>query len=723
MKILHKRLVAFLAAAFIIFSAFFSPVPVSAHAAETNVKFDDTDVLEDLRSMDGFDIQKYGFYSSPEPEMHVINVVEYCYSFYENLRDNYGLYLYVYNPNGLYIDTDNYGNCVQIAVKYDSTPVTDQSQPMDYEKFDLELCSVCSAPNLERLFYKFKVIDHKSRWDNKTIAERVNSNARRYDISGIELVREGHSNADEYPLTGKYSVDGEFNAYGSFVFSGYAKGYGPNQSAESTLTCKIQKLETVRLDVKHTFYRTESSSMGYGYQNQIDTVYFSVPKRLFDAYGTLQRIKAEWYEYKTKPILVTSNKEYYDWISKYIGMSADSVPDDRYFVTEPFDSYPEDLVASWWFLLCGRIVPGIVWATPKGHRATDYAVNSWNVKEGWESTFQVDPLYYVFGTKNWCDISEYDPYAEDIEAQGGVSSNRLYEYIKSYGKTIQNGYLPIKNGQISADLFEDDIDEDRKMENERGKIQKGYSYYDFDASLDLQSWLGYSDSDHSYWETFKNFGFWAALFGSDEIPTDQGRTIAPIQVITPEDTDLQDPQLADEFFINSADVTEFRKECNDAFTVDGKNDEEKYVVLFRFAVTDYYNEGVWLGKWVDNGYDDYEKGQAYLAQESVFFDFDVIQLSFLKDEQWHVIAAVSNPIDIVNGITTPTNLSSEDGWPEWLKWTVGVVALILAIILLWPILPLIIKAVVWVVTLPFKLIAAIVKALKKPKEKRRNGKE
>ncbi len=187
------------------------------------------------------------------------------------------------------------------------------------------------------------------------------------------------------------------------------------ENAGSTLSCKISKLERVQLDVKHTFYRTESSSMGYGYQNQIDTVYFSVPKRLFDEYGELQRIKAEWYEYKTKPILVTSNKEYYDWISKYIGVTADQITDDRYFVTEPFDSYPEDLVASWWFLLSNSIIPAIMWSIPKGHRTVDYAVNSWNVSEGWESTLQTDPLYYIFGTKDWCGIEEYDPYAENVE--------------------------------------------------------------------------------------------------------------------------------------------------------------------------------------------------------------------------------------------------------------------------------------------------------------------
>ena len=676
-----KRFVSMIAAACFFVAAMISPPAVQTHAAENDIKFDETDVLEDLQSIEGFDIQQYPYYDSDEPEMHVINVVEYCYSFYENLRDNYGLYLYVYNPNAFNIDVDSYGNCVQIAVKYDNDIILEKSQPVDYEKFELKFCSVSTAPNTERLFYKFKVIDHVSRWDGKTIAERVNGNGRRYDISGIELVREGHQNADEYPLTGKYSLDGGYDSYGSFMFTGYAKGYGPDQNAESTLKCDVKKLETVQLDVKHTFYRTETSSKGPEFQNQIDTVYFSVPKRLFDEYGTLQRIKAEWYEYLTKPILVTSNKEYYNYISQYIGKRTDTVPDDKYFVTMPIDMgstgfHPHNVTG----VLMDGVGSLLDWLIKPGHNFTDYVNAMWNVYEGYACQMDISPLYYIFPTKNWCDIKEYDPYSEDIEGQGGVSSNRLYEYIKSYDKTIEKGYLSIKNGKISADLFEDDINAVRKIENERGKIQKGYSYYDFDADLDLQSWLSLGDvldsEGMNFWQKWTVNGFWDALFLETEIPEETGRIISPIQVLTSKSKELKlsDPQLSDELLVHPSDITEFRKECDDAFTVSGKDDEERYVVLFRFAVTDYYSEEVYLGEWKDNWFDSLEKEQAYLAQETVFFDFDVIQLSFLKGEDWHVIAAVSNPIDIVDAIT-PYTSPAESGLPYWLRVVLGIIGL------------------------------------------------
>jgi hypothetical protein len=42
----------------------------------------------------------------------------------------------------------------------------------------------------------------------------------------------------------------------------------------------------------------------------------------------------------------------------------------------------------------------------------------------------------------------------------------LYQYILKYNKTFNNGTLPIKDGTISADLFESDIDASRKVDNE-----------------------------------------------------------------------------------------------------------------------------------------------------------------------------------------------------------------------------------------------------------------
>ena len=123
----------------------------------------------------------------------------------------------------------------------------------------------------------------------------------------MELVTKGSKNAVEYAVGGSYK------------FSGYVSGYGADENAESNLTCSVTELETISLDVRSTNFRTQSSSAGKDHQNQLDSVYFSVDNSLLEKYGKLQKIKAEWYEYKTAPIVVVSDKGIYDTLNGYVG--------------------------------------------------------------------------------------------------------------------------------------------------------------------------------------------------------------------------------------------------------------------------------------------------------------------------------------------------------------------------------------------------------------------
>ena len=415
----------------------------TAYAAGNGSSFDNTKVLDDLlpATVGGkpFDIRDYPF--DENGEVKVISLIEYCYSYKANQRDNYGLYVYIYNPQGLNLSTDSKRNKIQMAISYNA-----EGNPDTYEKFSLEFCSKVESGDYKNLFYKYKVVDRKI--DGTTFDQRVNSNERRYDISGIELTVHGSGTATEYHVGTTYR------------FTGYAAGYGQNSNEESTLRCEIEKLETISLSVKHTFYRSKTSTLGAGHQNQLDTVYFTVPKSYIEEYGKLQRIKAEWYEYKTKDILVTSNAAFYQAAKPYVGVPLGSKP-NQYGQYE----YVEDI--------------GYSLGINAGKAGDMYVADwGWNLGTGYFHS-PTNVLYYMFYVS---DIDEYDPYAKKVSS-GGVESNELYEYIRSYSKTFENGRLPVKNGTISADLFEADIDESRKMDNASGKIQMGYSCYDFDADL------------------------------------------------------------------------------------------------------------------------------------------------------------------------------------------------------------------------------------------------
>lgn len=646
-----KKLLNVWFACILLFTSLFGNI-FAAYADSGGNNFDRLNVLDDLRSIENFDIAQYPFYESDRPEMHVINVVEYCYSYRANEQDNYGLYLYVYNPNGLKIETFNRNNKVQMAVRYNTSPITETSAPTDYEKFTLQFCSRSEEPDYANLFYKFKVIDHKSA-DGKTVLDRINSNARRYDISGIELVTYGNETATEYPITGAYALNGNLGCYGTFIFTGYAAGYGADRAAESTLNCKVSYLESVQLNVKHTFYRTKTSIQGAGYQNQIDSVYFAVPKRLFETYGKLQRIKAEWYEYKTKDIIVTSNTNFANAARPYLGkdirnsgLSLGLIQDRK----------------------IGQMgMPGITTATW-----------AWNKLDDTYVVPELGYLYYLFETDN---IAEYDPYAAVTE-NGGIAGNELYDYIRSYSASYDTGKLPVKNGTISADLFTADLDESRKVDNENGKIQNGYSYYDFDADVDLQVWQSWKDGDPSFLESSRNFGFWNTLLG--RIPEETGREIKPIEIIEQSHLTGTAQEISERLCVNYNDVKALKGFYNDAITVnpDDKTDEEKLVVLFRFATTDYYSANVDIQKrsTVVIGDNDLTKGQVYRAWESVFFDFDIIQLTFNRNGKYTVIPVVSSPVDIVNAVTPPAIIDNSN--LPWWAYVLAVLAILVVISLL-----------------------------------------
>ena len=663
------KALSLLIAIVIVFGVVTTAAPNIAYA-EGTLNFDTTNVLDDLRSSsvggEPFDLNDYPFDESKD--IQIINFVEYCYSYKANMRGNYGLYVYVYNPKGLNLSTSSKSNKIQMASSYDA-----DGNPNDYVKFDLQFLSKSEESNYKNLFYKFKVIDRKI--DGTTFAERVNSNERRYDFSGIELLTYGANNATEYAVNG------------TFKFTGYSQGYGPDASAKSTLTSTVEYIETITLDVKHTFYRTKTSIKGAGYQNQLDTVYFAVPQRFFDTYGKLQRIKAEWYEYKTNDIVVTSNQDFYNQASSYVGKHVG------------YDYY--DSVLS------------------LGQQAGDGGGGVMVAKWGWNLGTNYlhvpcETLYYLFKVNN---IEEYDPYA-DIVSIGGVESNALYEYIKNYNKTFDKGTLPIKDGTISADLFADDIDDYRKLDTEFGKIQKGYSYYDFDADVDLQKLTSWQEGNPSFWDNWMNWGLWDTIFGG--IPEEESRTISPIYTLKASDLNGSDEEIAERLLINAADVPALKSYYNDAVTVSGKDDEEKVVVLFRFATSDYYSAAVDIMELRTVLPDKYTKGQAYRAWESVFMDFDIIQLTFNRDGVYKVIPVVSSPMDIVNSITPPVQMT-DDG--EWWKILLAVLLIILLIIILFPVLPWIIKGLFWIISLPFKAVAALFKSIDKAKKKRSEKKE
>ena len=659
----HKFLYAVLAFFLCVCTLFTSLVKIGVAYAESNdgVQFDNTNVLDDLRSstVDGkpFNLNEYPFDSTgliKSPK--IINFVEYCYSFKVNMQDNYGLYIYFYNPQALELDTSNKGNKIQLAVKYDG-----DGTPTDYEKFDLQFCSVSTEPNYYRLFYKFKIVDKKGA-DGKTILQRVNSNERRYDISGVELVTKGNKNAVEYAVGGTYK------------FSGYVSGYGADETAPSNLTCSVTELETISLDVKSTNFRTQSSSAGKDHQNQLDSVYFSVDNSLLEKYGKLQKIKAEWYEYKTAPIVVVSDKGIYDTINGYVGKNIGEHTDGlRYSL-----GYDRNVISSQY-----STVINYGWS---------YNVDCYS---------SVGLSTFVVGSADICPLLPYLFYTGGTSVSDyNIPTETLKQWIYTYDKSANNGYLPIKNGQISADLFMESVDDGRTF---------GYNCVEIDAS-EKYDLLSYSEN-HGFWDKVCDYGFFSTLFG--KVPTDNNvYGIEPIYAVKDSDLSYDNNGISSALLLDKNDVDDFKTYYNNAKA------QDKTTFLFRYAVTDYFAGTLTIDdSQSTNGL--LIKDTAYMAKETVFMDFDIIQLTFNRDGVYHVIPVVSNPIDVVGAITPPVEFDGNNWWIIVLILIVVIIALILLAPILPTIIGLLVKLIVligkglwWLICAPFKLIGLLIEKIK-----------
>lgn len=641
----------------LVFGVVISAAPNIVYAAESETQFDKTNVLDDLNasSVNGapFDVRKYPYSQTGTPR--IITFVEYCYSYRANTQDNYGLYVYIYNPQGNAINLSTTQNKIQMATKYDSN-----GNATEYQKFNLQLCSR-SEGDYNNLFFKFKVVDREI--NGTTFIDRVNSNERRYDISGFELVTMGSKNATEYTVGGTYK------------FTGYAKGFGPDTNAESTLNCVVEDMETLSLEVHHTHYRTNVSSAGKDHYNEVNTVYFSVPERVFNDYGNLQKIHAEWWEYKTKMAAITSNKDYYDQLIQYVGTD----------VGEYDSSVPVWLYSGYSGQSSGQIgsptIHNFEWVYNKDMSTKYTAFGSVSEINYYNKMSTIMPYAFYSESTGVDGIFKF-LYSEP--PAGAVGATVVQDYIYNYSNDLGNGYIDVNNRPIYKDLFEDYVDEGRTM---------GYNNVNIDLedTFDLDSY----DSNHSWWDKLWDYGLsWPSTDGDYE-------NVAPIYILKASDLSGTNASIASSLLVNEDDVSALRTYYT-AETAKGNK-----VVLFRFANTDYYSAPAFR-----NGYSgSIDNTDTYVAQQTVFFDFDIIDLTFNKEGVYTVIPAVSSPTDIINGFTPPA--SEFQGW----KVILALILLIILIIVFFPLMKPIVSFLVQILLLPFKLLGMLFRGTKKSKRK------
>ena len=588
--------------------------------ADISLSFDSTDILDDLQGMtiDGKPFNVNDYPTNSVGDIQAITFVEYCYSQYANALGNYALYIYIYNPSLKRLDNTHVLNKLQLAIEFNNKGV-----PSKYKKFSLRYCS--STAN--GLFYKYKLVDRDNEILNAIRNYAQNNLGKRcYYVSGIELVNRGNTTAEEYKIGKQYT------------YEGYADGYG--DSTNFPLTMTAFGLDTLSTEVHYAFYRPSGTTGAYNYtQNQLNSVYFSVPNSLIKKYGVLTAVHMEWYEYLTKEIFAFRNDEAIKKLQDYLGRKINQYDDNvKYGLAVWLNENSSSE---------GGNIASQIYNNPRPNNI--YCQNV------------IDTIYYLFDLDN--------------ATNSVISSETMLNYIKNY-----NGSGNKINGKYYEELFASNVSSGRT---------RGYNEVNVQAD-DKLSLLNY---------TFES-KWWQLGWGS-YVDNSFG-DIEGIKEIKASDMMGSKSTICNKLFLDESCYDDFKSVYDTSIV------EDKTVFLLRFGVTEYTSMPLAV---LEKSTLTYKKvdTSGYCAQQTVFLDLDIIDVTFRSEDTVTVIPVVSSPIDAMANITPPIEPENNN----WLKIFIAVVALILLCVIFAPVLPYVIQFVIRIIALPFKLVGAVFKSINK----------
>ncbi len=634
-----------------------SPSAPFARAAEevTVEDYEARNVLDDLQGAtiggNVFKLEDYAFQANGRPQ--VLSFIEYGYSFYEDKQADFGLYLYVYNPQGKALD-EHY-NALQFRA----------GRAADYTKYDLTVLNYSVRPNYEGMFYKFKV--SMTDEQREEILSNVEQKARTYTVSGLELSIGG--NKTDYAVGSTYT------------FTGFAEGYGSELQIADGLTCKVDKYDSyITLDVKQTVYRPQGDFYN-GEQAQLNSCFFRVPNTYFDKYGDLSKILCEWWEYVTKKALIAEDIKIYQLLEELKGKPISQSSLDALLLTF-VNSVASSLFA---YQAEGSWSSNIAMKTyDDGHEYYSYHNRTLTLKNEWKYNGNFSGVFHTGGAS----YSEY-----------GVSSEEVQAKLKEYSKALGNTAI---RGKYAEELFESFVQEGRT---------RGYNKKEITTTDTADIFWNYTTKD-----------LLQIIFGGKNVETLYDSKPA-IQIISKDDLKGTSADIAQRLYVNEADVGLLKQEFVKA------GSEEK-LVLLRYATSTYYSyptitawapngasadeevAKITLGKWknIQNSEGDYD---AYCAQQTVFLDFDIISLTFTRDDVDTVIPCVANPTDAIGGYSPPLEENYHTDGNSWLTWLLVALAIIVLIILC-IFVPPVLRVVMVVLKALWALLKALFKLIAKP---------
>lgn len=188
------------------------------------------------------------------------------------------------------------------------------------------------------------------------------------------------------------------------------------------------------------------------------------------------------------------------------------------------------------------------------------------------------------------------------------------------------------------------------------------------------------------------------LSGAYKSQSDDIKDIQPIRIVESADFDDFEKTL----YVDA----HYKNDLLSAYNAAERNDES--LVLFHFGSSDYFAIEVECNSYLSDGSEVHVYGEpGFVANETVYMDFDVIDITFEKDGVYTVLPCVANPIHVIADLETPEADGLSDAMKKWIVIIIAIILIVVAVILCPTLLPILVK----IVILPYRLLWWLIKAL------------
>lgn len=376
------------------------------------------------------------------------------------------------------------------------------------------------------------------------------------------------------------------------------------KNSDGSSDVSFTQSEVATLDVKHTTYKTLATE-DFNTRDEIFTAYFAIPEEYKKLYSSLYSVSSTYVKKRTSPILIHKpNGQFYS--NDFDASSSLGIRKSK-FISKNYD-YDTDGIFE--------------------QITVDYGSNI-------EDTLLVD---YVI--KNLLP-EEFQYYFKSYNPNMKVDEKQLLKWIASYSEFLEL-FEYSEDFECSTKTIDESWSSIPYMTN--ASFSEVSNEYGFFAALEL--WW-YRNNPEKIQEILDKY-----LIDTyeDSIFEDEPFLILINQSEKEKIYTMSSSEISETYLVDLEDVQDFR----DYVLIEHKNED---VVVYRFDICDYVSEELVCFSDETNFPSpiDITDDEFSFVQKYMFFEFQVIDVTFEKDGQYHSLNVISEKQDIIGDVEGGVN--------------------------------------------------------------------